>query len=114
MSPVKITLVPSPMRVRIVFSVVGSRFWASSTTTIWRCSDAAAQERDRLERQLPRGGQLVDQRAGVAALRRSVRATRASWMADIHGSSFSSSPPGRNPDLGPPDRHERAVDARRS
>ena len=38
-SPVKITLVPSPMRVSTVFSVVGSRFWASSTTTIWRCSE---------------------------------------------------------------------------
>ena len=31
-SPVNTTLVPSPTRVRIVLSVVGSRFWASSTT----------------------------------------------------------------------------------
>ena len=38
-SPVNTTLVPSPTRVRIVRSVVGSRFWASSITTIWRCSE---------------------------------------------------------------------------
>ena len=64
-SPVKITFVPSPTRVRIVRSVVGSRFWASSIDDELALQRTAAQERDRLQRQLAAVGQLVDQVAGV-------------------------------------------------
>ena len=38
-------------------------------TTIWRCSERPAQERDRLQRQLAASGELVDQPAGVGVRR---------------------------------------------
>ena len=98
------------MRVRIVFSVVGSRFWASSIDDDLAVQRAAAQERDRLQRQLAARRQLVDQAAGVAAAAlvgegddRVVdrRHPRVELLVE---------PAGQEADIGAADRHERPVD----
>ena len=111
-SPVNTTFVPSPTRVRIVRSVVGSRFWASSMTTIWRCSDR------------PRRNVTDSSDSWPRAVSSSIR-RRASAFDCVVGEGDDGvvdgghprvellvEPAGQEPDVGPADRHERAVDRR--
>ena len=60
-SPVKITLVPSPMRVSTVFKRGRLEVLGLVDDDDLAVQRAAAQERDRLERQLVAADQLVDQ-----------------------------------------------------
>ena len=107
-SPVNTTFVPSPTRVRIVLQRRRLEVLGLVDDHDLACSERPRRNVTDSSESLPAGGELVDHVAGVGAGAWSVSATTASWMAAIHGSSFSSRPPGRNPTSARPDRHQRA------